>query len=145
MAIIYKMSDVFSLSDDFKEKFDVLCSIREGEKLIIHEDKLCKDESLYLTQSVTRWWNQQNRYDIVQLLEKEMEAYLSFLKFVYGAHKSSKTAPRERKQLLNIYKSHKSFISHIVTGLGCMSITYSNTADIHNRLAQLIRDLQYLP
>ena len=131
MAIIYKMSDVFSLSDDFKEKFDVLCSVQADEKLIIHEGKLCKDESLYLTQPVTRWWNQQNRNDIVELLEKEIEGYISFLKFVYGAHKSPKTALRERKQLLNIYKGHKSFISHIVTGLGCMSITYSNLSLIH--------------
>lgn len=145
MAIVYKMSDVFSLSDDFKEKFEVLCTIQEGEKLMLCEGKLLKDDSMRIAQPFTRWWNNQNRYDIITQLEEDFESYLSFLKFVWGAHKSPKTAPREKRQLLNMYKVHKSMISKIVTGIGCMSITYANTTDIHNRLASLIKDLRYLP
>lgn len=145
MAIVYKMSDVFSLSDDFKEKFEVLCTIQEGEKLILCEGKLLKDDSMRITQPFTRWWNNQNRYDIISQLEEDFESYLSFLKFVWGAHKSQKTAMRERRQLLNMYKVHKSLISKIVTGIGCISITYADTTDINNRLAQLIKDLRYLP
>ena len=145
MALVYKMSDVYSLSDDFKEKFEILTTVTVGDKFIIHDGKLLKDETMRLTQPFTRWWNNQNRYDILSLLEEDLDGYLGFLKFVWGAHKSPKTASRERRQLLNIYKSHKPFRSSLVSGIGCISITYENSPDIHNRLAKLISDLNYLP
>ena len=145
MAVVYKMTDVYSLSEDFTEKFEVICDMMEGDKLILEEDKLIKDECSSFTQPFTRWWNNQNRYDIIQYIEEQVDSYLSFLKFVYGAHKSQKTPGKERRQLLNIYKKHKNFIAEMVKGLESMGMTYGNTEDISTRITKVINNLQYLP
>ena len=145
MAVIYKMSDVYSLSEEFKDKFIPVMKIESGEKLMILDGRLVKDTNSPYVQSFSRWWESQNRYDIVSLLEKEAEGYLGLLKFVYGAHKGSKTAPREKKQLLNIYKQHKIIISDIVTGLTQMKETYANTQDVAGRIQTIIDELRYLP
>jgi len=146
MAVVYKISDVYSLSNDFKEKLKVICSVEVGDKLCItDEKKLEKDNSLRITQPITRWWWQQNRYDIINFIEELIESYLSFLKFVYGAHKSPKSAAKEKKQLLNIYKTHRVFLVEVINGLTAIKETYNNTEDILRRLEKMIDDLQYLP
>jgi hypothetical protein len=145
MAVIYKMSDVYSLCEEFKDKFNPVMKIDSGEKLMIVDGRLVKDPNSPYLQSFSRWWENQNRYDIVSLLEKQAEGYLGLLKFVYGAHKASKTAPREKKQLLNIYKQHKIIIGDIVTGLSLMKDTYANSEDVASRIQIIIDDLRYLP
>ena len=148
MAIIYKISDVYSLSEEFKGKFTPLTKIESGEKLMLVNGRLVKDNNSFYVQSFTRWWDSQNRYDIISVLEEESRRYVSLLKFVYGAYNSNKVQKnwgKQKKQLFNIYKQHKNLISDIVIGLSQMKETYDNTADVANRIDAIINDLRYLP
>ena len=115
MAIVYKISDIYSLSSDFKEKFKIFENLKEGDKLIItEENNFDIDNNTKLVQSFSRWWNNQNRYDSVEVLSQEITTYLSFLRFVYGAHKSPKCDTKERRKLKNIYKSKNHLVLDVV-------------------------------
>ena len=146
MAVIYKMADVYTLATKFREKFIVVTTLEEGDKLTVDEEgSLKKDEDLAIVQTFTRWWRQQSRYRVVEILEKECNEYGAFLKFVYGAFKSPSCRAVDKKQLCSIYKQHIALVAKVIEGLSKMKITYNNTIDIELKLEEIIRHLKYLP
>ena len=112
MALAYKISDVISLSNDFVEKFSVLQNVNDYDKLVMYEGKLDVDYNFTILQPMTRWWNNQNRIDIMNFLEEEITTYFNFLTFVRGAHNSVKTSSTEREQLFDIYDKHMNLIKY---------------------------------
>ena len=71
--MVYKMSDVLSLSDDFQNKFSVLTNLEPGEKLTVYEGRLHKDSNSVYLQPITRWWEGQGRERNLNFIENEAE------------------------------------------------------------------------
>lgn len=146
MSIVYKMSDVYSLSQDFKEKFKILTDIQEGDKFIVTGDKtITKDINGPLVQSFSRWWNNHNRYQTITILENQVEEYLSFLRFVYGAYKSNNTGIKEKRQLKSIYRQHCGVKKTVILALCTLKLTYKYSEDVVRNLDTMISNLTYLP
>lgn len=145
MALVYKMTDVYSLSSDFEDKFKPLCNLKVGEKLIINEQNLLeKDENSAIVQSFSRWWSGYNRFDIVKYIEIDIETYLSFLRFVSGTQKSKKTSPVEKRQLGNIFSKHLNIITEMIQGLQHMKVTYRSSEDVVEQINKIINSLKYV-
>lgn len=144
-SMVYKMSDVISLSDDFQEKFSVLTNLKSGEKLIIENSMLHKDSTSTYLQPFTRWWGNQGRNNIIDYIQSEIETYISFLNFVRGAHFSSKCAPREKTQLLHVYEENMTFINEIINGMQALKVTYESSIDIVTNFSFLIEKLTHIP
>lgn len=144
-SVVYKMSDVFCLSEEFQQKFAVLINLEDGEKLSLYDNRLHKDTNSSYLQPITRWWSNQGRSNIVEYIKNELETYLSFLEFVRGAHYSSKCAPRERTQLFTIYNNHLNIVKNIIQGINTVIRTYSNSVNIVNELNKMIQKLTYIP
>jgi hypothetical protein len=143
--IVYKMSDVLSLSDDFQNKFAILSNLELGEKLTIYGGRLHKDTNSGYLQPITRWWDGQGRERILNFIEEEIDAYTSYLNFVRGAYYSSKCAYREKSQLLNVYREHYEVIENIVKGLLVLSQTYQDSPDIETSLGKITKKLNHIP
>ena len=144
-GMVYKMSDVISLSDDFQNKFSVLKNLEPYEKLTVYEGCLCKDSNSTYVQPFTRWWGGQSREMTVDYIKNEIETYMSFLNFVRGAYYSSKCAQREKSQLLSIYEEHYIVIENTVKGLLVLVTTYKDSPDIENLLGKIIKKLNHIP
>lgn len=144
-SMVYKMSDVISLSDDFQDKFSVLTNLQSGEKLVIQNSILHKDSNSTYLQPFTRWWGNQGRNNIIDYIQSEIETYISFLNFVRGAHFSSKCAPREKTQLLHVYEENMTFINEIINGMQALKVTYESSIDIVTNFSFLIEKLTHIP
>jgi hypothetical protein len=138
------MSDVLSLSDDFQNKFAVLTNLELGEKLTVYEGRLHKDANSVYLQPITRWWDGQGRETNLHFIEKEIEAYISFLNFVRGAYYSSKCAYREKSQLVNVYREHYEVIENIVKGLLVLAQTYKDSPEIESSLGKITKKLNHI-
>lgn len=143
--IVYKMSDVLSLSDDFQNKFAVLTNLELGEKLTVYEGTLYKDANSVYIQPITRWWEGQGRERNLNFIENEVDAYISFLNFVRGAYYSYKCAYREKNQLLNVYIEHYEVIENIVKGLLVLTQTYKDSPEIESSLGKITKKLNHIP
>jgi len=143
--MVYKMSDVLSLSDDFQNKFSVLTNLEPGEKLTVYEGRLHKDSNSLYLQPITRWWEGQGRERNLNFIENEVDAYVSFLNFVRGAYYSSKCAYREKSQLLNVYREHYQVIENIVKGLLVLTTTYQDSPNIETSLGKITKKLNNIP
>lgn len=145
MALVYKMTDVYSLSSDFEDKFKILCDLGVGEKLLIlNGHTLAKDENSAVVQSFSRWWSGFNRFDIVNFIEADVETYLSFLRFVNGTQKSKKTGLDERRQLENIYNKHINIVKSMINGLEKMKLTYRSSEEVVEQIDKIINSLNYV-
>ena len=144
-SIVYKMSDVIGLSDDFQKKFSVLVNLEVGEKLAIYEGCLCKDASSTYVQPITRWWGNQGRENNIKYIDNEIESYTNYLRFVRGAHFSVKCAQRDREHLLRVYNEHTVFIETIIKGLEILKQTYSDSSNIVKKLEALVKKLKHIP
>ena len=145
MALAYKISDVISLSNDFVEKFSVLQNVNDYDKLVMYEGKLDVDYNFTILQPMTRWWNNQNRIDIMNFLEEEITTYFNFLTFVRGAHNSVKTSSTEREQLFDIYDKHMNLIKYYELGLGSLIVTYDVDTEINDKIKKMIDQMNYIP
>lgn len=145
MALAYKISDVISLSNDFVEKFSVLQNVNDYDKLVMYEGKLDVDYNFTILQPMTRWWNNQNRIDIMNFLEEEITTYFNFLTFVRGAHNSVKTSSTEREQLFDIYDKHMNLIKYYELGLGSLIVTYDGDTEINDKIKKMIDQMNYIP
>jgi hypothetical protein len=145
MALVYKMTDVYSLSSDFEDKFKPLCDLGVGEKLLIlNGHTLAKDQNSAIVQSFSRWWSGFNRFDIVNFIEADVETYLSFLRFVNGTQKSKKTGLDERRQLENIYNKHINIVKSMINGLEKMKLTYRSSEEVVEQIDKIINSLNYV-
>lgn len=145
MTLVYKMSDVISLSNDFIEKFSVLENVNDYDKLVIYDGKLDVDYNFTILQPMTRWWNNQNRIDIVKFIEEEITTYFNFLTFVRGAHNSIKTAYAEREQLFDIYDKHMNLNESYKLGINSLIVTYEGDTETNDKLNKIIEQMNYIP
>ena len=139
--VVFKMSDVISLSEDFTQKFSVLANLGVGEKLVIYKNNLHKDGNYSFLQPFTRWWDNQNRIDIVTHLQADLETYLNFLDFVRGAHYSTKCSPIDRTKLYEIYLDHLKVIGDISKGLHNMRHTYESSPGVVRCITEMIKNI----
>ena len=143
MALVYKMTDVYSLSSDFEDKFKPLCDLGVGEKLLIlNGHTLAKDENSAMVQSFSRWWSGFNRFDIVNFIDADVETVTVF-EFVNGTQ-SKKTGLAERRQLENIYSKHIDIVKRMINGLEKMKVTYRSSEDVVEQIDKIINSLNYV-
>lgn len=142
-TLSYNISDVISLSNDFKDKLSVLDGLKEYQKLILSNDCLKVDTNFSFVQPITRWWTNNSRQKTVEILEEEINTYLNFLTFIYGAYNDENTTENEKSKLMQLYTSHSELHNNYIQGLQCLKVTYSNDDSLLSSITNIIEHLNY--
>jgi hypothetical protein len=142
-TLSYNISDVISLSNDFKDKLSVLDGLKEYQKLILSNDSLKVDTNFSFVQPITRWWTNNSRQKTVEILEEEINTYLNFLTFIYGAYNDENTTENEKNKLMQLYTSHSELHNNYIQGLQCLKVTYSNDDSLLSSITNMIEHLNY--
>lgn len=92
------------------------------------------DKSSY-TQSMERWWYQQNRKDIFENLTRMFQIYVNYLKYV------------ETQVLYNKFTDLKpkiiDFNKKLILGLDNLKLTYNNDENISNIITSIIEKISF--
>lgn len=145
MTIMYKITDIVSLSNDFEDKFAVLIDLADNEKLYIFDKKIYLDKSAKVLQPVTRWWNNYNRNDTIVFIDREIHTYLDFVTFIREAHNNSSVYSERRHDLYDIYQRHLCLISKYIIGINSLMTTYKDDTLLIRKIKSIYDDLTYIP
>ena len=145
MTIMYKITDIVSLSNDFEDKFNVLVDVEDNEKLYIFDQKIYLDKSVKVLQPVTRWWNNYNRNDTIVFIDREIHTYLDFVTFIREAYKNASVYSERRHDLYEIYQRHLGLISKYHNGVSSLMTTYKDDVMLICKIKSICDDLTHIP
>ena len=137
--IIYDINDITVNTKTFYEKLNALATLREDNKVGIHDNKLYVEFVKHKAiQMWVRKWYKQTRQDIDEYLKRELDDYSMFLDMVYQA----------KDQLNNICDyndnlgTNKKLVKGIIIGLEHIKNVYNGEyTPIDNTCSKYITSL----
>lgn len=120
----------------YKKKFDVITTLKYGEKIGKDEDGDYNIFNNGYFQQTIRWWYSENRYKTYDYLEKDLDDFTRYLETYYNNvllsdgfkySRIDKSADYFKIQAFNDQLIF--FIKQIVTGVYTLKKTYSNNVD----------------
>jgi hypothetical protein len=133
-SVVFDMEDIRSNTENFKNKFEELKNVKEGNKVSIWYDKIYLDGSIWGLQWAWRKSWGQGRETVKKYLINKFDDYAKFLEMlvqaeIHGSHES-------HEEILEIMKNNKEFIELIKPGLINIQNTYIE--DLHLQMSQVI-------
>jgi len=120
-----------------KNKYFIITTIKEGDKLYYDNSKIKLDESS-VYQFAYRWYYNHNRIDFFKNFIKDIDDYYSF-RHHYKNFKIDALNNKEMFQyFFNEIKEIDLFHTKFLEGLDKLKITYKNDNDIVNQIIHLI-------
>lgn len=136
----FSVPSIKNTSEEYLDKFKILASIDENEKLIIKNDVICIDSNYVFIQSFSRWWNNHNRINICKKLEEMFKNYFIFLEMINEAIKNNNDLV-ELYQVRLIEAKHDEFNKNLISGLNNMKSTYFDCQSSYFILDNIINQL----
>ena len=137
----FSLESIETTSSQFFNTFDVLKQLKDGEKLIISNNKLYIDDSYSYIQPFKRGLMNQNRVSICDFLKKEFDSYLIFMKML-------KIALDTNQNLIELYKirlvnnKHLQFNHDLINGINKLMKTYHDYTPAKIELSKIVSFLQ---
>tara|TARA_B110000902_G_scaffold235109_1_gene280197 strand:- start:692 stop:1171 length:480 start_codon:yes stop_codon:yes gene_type:complete len=135
----------------FNKIFEPIIGLKENDKIGLIDDIISDDTSfkvfiklsqikwnLYLdkssyTQSLSRWWHQQNREDIFKKLNIMFEVYINYIKYVKVQILYNK--------FIDLDPKIKDFNMKLVLGLNNLKLTYKSDKKIKDIIISIIKQI----
>ena len=135
----------------FNKIFEPIIGLKENDKIGLIDDIISDDTSfkvfiklsqikwnLYLdkssyTQSLSRWWHQQNREDIFKKLNIMFEVYINYIKYVKVQILYNK--------FIDLDPKIKAFNMKLVLGLNNLKLTYKSDKKIKDIIISIIKQI----
>ena len=119
----YDITNLDTSAKTFMNKLECIKELKEGDKLGIDgEKRMYIDEKSYI-QGIKRWYYNQNRTDVLNILFDELKEYCLFLKFIDNAYKSS--SKKDKHIIRSVIEDIIPFNNSIINGIYYLTLTYN--------------------